>query len=283
MIKLQKDVAHGTWDYPFQVHRTALTDGLHLYPHVHEEMELTVITEGSGIFCISGRDYEVKAGEALFVPSGGIHLATARDASPAAFFSIVFSPACFVVSSGNRIYTKYIEPVLEHRLQFVEHISQGEPWARQIIELAKQIDSLYQAPDSELLCQSLLLNIWHLFFKHSVSSETSAVTAAHNKTLREAINYIHANYASKITVKDLARIAHISEGHFSRTFKEYMKTSPMEYLIEVRLHESAKLLLKNDTPVGEIALSCGFNDFSYYGKRFKEKYGHSPKDYRKHF
>ena len=56
-MELKQDVTHGTWDYPFQVHHTETSDGLYLYPHVHNEFEITCITKGQGIFYINNRKY----------------------------------------------------------------------------------------------------------------------------------------------------------------------------------------------------------------------------------
>ena len=59
-MELKQDVTHGTWDYPFQVHHTETSDGLYLYPHVHNEFEITCITKGQGIFYINNRKYSIK-------------------------------------------------------------------------------------------------------------------------------------------------------------------------------------------------------------------------------
>ena len=66
-MELKQDVTHGTWDYPFQVHHTETSDGLYLYPHVHNEFEITCITKGQGIFYINNRKYSIKEGDILFV------------------------------------------------------------------------------------------------------------------------------------------------------------------------------------------------------------------------
>ena len=59
--------------------------------------------------------------------------------------------------------------------------------------------------------------------------------------------------------------------------------SPLDYLIKIRIQESAKLLQKSDLPIGEVALNCGFNDFSYFGKHFKREMNCSPREYRKKY
>ena len=277
-MELKQDVAHGTWDYPFQVHHTELSDGLYLYPHVHNEFEITCITKGHGIFYINNREYPIKEGDILFVPSDNIHLANKILNTPSSFFSIVFSPDCFCASTQSHIYTKYIAPVMDGRVLFVPHLDNSVSWYNTAWELVKEIEATAAEADNELLCQSSLMKLWHLFFSHS--TEGNASPNIDSLRLKTAIDYMHTHFAEQITVHDLAKLSHMSEGHFSRTFKVYMKISPVNYLIQLRIDKSINLLQKSDLSIGEIALNCGFNDFSYFCKIFRKKMNCSPHDVR---
>lgn len=277
-MELKQDVTHGTWDYPFQVHHTETSDGLYLYPHVHNEFEITCITKGQGIFYINNRKYSIKEGDILFVPSDNIHLANKKLNTPSSFFSIVFSPDCFCASTQSHIYTKYIAPVMDGRVLFVPHLDNSVSWYNTAWELVKEIEATAAEADNELLCQSSLMKLWHLFFSHS--TEGNASPNIDSLRLKTAIDYMHTHFAEQITVHDLAKLSHMSEGHFSRTFKVYMKISPVNYLIQLRIDKSINLLQKSDLSIGEIALNCGFNDFSYFCKIFRKKMNCSPHDVR---
>lgn len=273
-MELIQDVTHGTWDYPFQVHHTMLSDGLYLYPHVHNELEITCITKGQGIFFINNQAYNVKEGDILFVPSDSIHLAKATTKTSASFFSVVFSPNCFCISAQSHIYTKYIAPVIDGRIHFTNHLNGSASWHKDAWKLAKDIENAASRTDTELLCQSSLLKLWHLFFSHSTPGKLTP--NIRSMSLKASIDYMHTHFSEHITVRDLANISHMSGGHFSRTFKDYMKISPLNYLIQIRIDESIKLLQKSNLSIGEIALRCGFNDFSYFCKVFRKKMNCTP-------
>lgn len=71
----QKESArHGETLFPMQKYITKLDL---VYPvvttHWHEEAELTLITEGEGLYQIDLVDYEVKKGDILFVPPLLLH------------------------------------------------------------------------------------------------------------------------------------------------------------------------------------------------------------------
>lgn len=282
-MKLQKDVTHGTWDYPFQVHHTNLSNGLSLYPHIHDELEITCITSGEGLFCIDGQDYHVKTGDIVFVSSSAIHLATPTNPMEASFFSIVFSPSCFCLAENNRIYTKYVAPILAQEFSFPEYLDGSEDWHSTVWDYAKEIEMASFLENGEMLCQSALLKLWNVLFTHGCPKHSKPIKETRSARLKDSIDFMHENFSRQIKISELSSISNMSEGHFSRVFKECMKTSPMEYLIGIRLKESARLLEKSDLSIGEIALSCGFNDFSYFGKHFRKVMNCSPREYRNRF
>ena len=167
---------------------------------------------------------------------------------------------------------------MDGRVLFVPHLDNSVSWYNTAWELVKEIEATAAEADNELLCQSSLMKLWLLFFSHS--TEGNASPNIDSLRLKTAIDYMHTHFAEQITVHDLAKLSHMSEGHFSRTFKVYMKISPVNYLIQLRIDKSINLLQKSDLSIGEIALNCGFNDFSYFCKIFRKKMNCSPHDVR---
>ena len=77
----------------------------------------------------------------------------------------------------------------------------------------------------------------------------------------------------------LASELNVSTSHLSRKIKSMTRHSFVEYVRELRLTRSEALLRKGELRVAEIAYSVGFQTPSYFIKRFKEKYGRTPKEY----
>lgn len=72
----------------------------------------------------------------------------------------------------------------------------------------------------------------------------------------------------------------------NRTYFARMMTAEFgmkfsDFLNQARLSYSAELLKSTDRSISDIALSSGFKDASYFGRRFKEKYGVTPIMWRK--
>lgn len=97
----------------------------------------------------------------------------------------------------------------------------------------------------------------------------------------EAVFYINTHYAEPITLEALALRSGYSPRHFARLFCTYVGSSPMRYLLELRLSRAAAMLSENRLTVTEIADSVGIGESSYFTKSFRARFGMTPTEYRK--
>ena len=96
-----------------------------------------------------------------------------------------------------------------------------------------------------------------------------------------AVQYIAEHYHETIEISKLAEITELSEGHFSRVFKQYTHMSPIEYITHLRIEHAKDLLLRNPPiPIAKIAKSVSYTSAAYFTKTFKAQTGLTPKEYR---
>lgn len=95
-----------------------------------------------------------------------------------------------------------------------------------------------------------------------------------------AEQYMEIHFNEKITVKRLAELGNVSVSSFNRIFKRELKMTPMEYLMNIRLEQSKKLLKRKEVPVIEIAIRCGFGSSAHFSASFKKVFGITPTEYR---
>lgn len=95
-----------------------------------------------------------------------------------------------------------------------------------------------------------------------------------------AIRYIHANYDSKIVLKELARKLAVSSAHLCRVFCDKYRLSPMQYLNNWRIHEAKELLKNTEMSITEISARVGFQSVHYLSRRFAARERISPLQYR---
>ena len=96
------------------------------------------------------------------------------------------------------------------------------------------------------------------------------------------IEYLHNHAHTKITLKTLSHLIHMSESETIKLFKQHVHQTPFQYLTNVRLERSINMLYGQQTyTVTEIAMACGFSTTSYFIQIFKNKYGMTPKQMQK--
>lgn len=131
--------------------------------------------------------------------------------------------------------------------------------------------------------ERLLKNIINIIVNELIRGQLEIVN---NKTIllkgsqiEEAINYMHQNYDEKITVSTLASLCKMSKTSFINIFRKETLYSPIDYLINIRIDKSKKLLRSYTKTVTEIALECGFNSLAHFSTCFLKKTGVNPKEY----
>ncbi|KMT22355.1 helix-turn-helix domain-containing protein [Clostridium cylindrosporum] len=97
--------------------------------------------------------------------------------------------------------------------------------------------------------------------------------------IEKIVNYMHQYFCEKITISKLAALCNMSESGFNKVFKEELLTSPMDYLINIRIEKAKKLLRSRSKSITEIALECGFNSLSHFSSCFTKNTSTTPREY----
>lgn len=95
--------------------------------------------------------------------------------------------------------------------------------------------------------------------------------------------YILTNYMNAVTNADIAAISGYHEYYLNRIFKKETGQSIHQFLLEVRLNAIREKLRNTDMPLSEIADTSGFKSYPHMSVFFKERFGMTPKEYRKEF
>lgn len=102
--------------------------------------------------------------------------------------------------------------------------------------------------------------------------------------LAPAMRYLEEHYCDPALQNSaLAACAHVSEVYFRRLFKEAYRTTPRQYILDLRLKRAKELLESEAMPVGHVAEACGFSGVYHFCRAFRAATGLSPTDYRRRF
>lgn len=95
--------------------------------------------------------------------------------------------------------------------------------------------------------------------------------------------YIRQHFHLPVTNAHLSEKLHFHYNYLTRCMKEAYGVTPSEYVLECRLEQAKRLLLKTDWPMPRIAEEVGFEYASYFSRCFMRRNGLSPLQYRKQF
>ncbi|MFJ5665962.1 helix-turn-helix domain-containing protein [Micromonospora chalcea] len=102
-----------------------------------------------------------------------------------------------------------------------------------------------------------------------------------NRAMLRARDAMDRAYAQPLDIAALARIAHVSEAHFIRTFRATFGETPHRYLQRRRVERAMALLLETDRDVTDICLAVGFNSLGTFSRTFHGIVGESPSTFRR--
>ncbi|TXK85903.1 response regulator [Paenibacillus sp. N3.4] len=124
----------------------------------------------------------------------------------------------------------------------------------------------------------LLAWIWHTVEKAMDQAETVDEATSVIESVKQYI-VVHLDQ-SELSREELAKHVYLHPDYLSRFFKKETGVSITDYLLQERVNLAKELLCKSDMPIGSIALSVGYSNFSHFSKMFKKVANLNPNDYR---
>jgi AraC-like DNA-binding protein len=109
----------------------------------------------------------------------------------------------------------------------------------------------------------------------------SKVTPLPRWRLKRVQDYVAANIGERISLPELASVAGLSRMHFAAQFRAATGCRPHEYLLLCRIERAKAMLLQQDMPIVEIALSVGFQAQAHFSTVFKRLTSQTPLGWRR--
>lgn len=222
---------------------------------------------GAGNLIIDGISYPQKKGSLFYLASG----------IPHEYYPMVEDEwsTCWVVFRGAYL-TELLQGIGLERFAYHADLV-GEEIEKifcQMLSAAK--DPVNGDEKCSVLVYEYIIAVRQAFLAKERYGERTA-----GGMVEKAIIYMNENYASDITLEQLADISEVTKQHFCRVFKEKMKMRPMEYLARKRISVARGLLVSTKLSVSEIGRAVGYDSLTYFGMVFKKYEGISPTDCRK--
>ncbi len=116
--------------------------------------------------------------------------------------------------------------------------------------------------------------------KSSTRRKTSIGKNLKDYYINDAIEFIENNYFNAITVEDVAAFCNLNRSYFGKIFKDSLRITPQEFLINYRTTKACEYLETTDMLIGEISRLVGYPSQLHFSRAFKKVNGISPREWR---
>ena len=279
---------HGTLSFPFQVYPaldgSEAGDSDFIPYHWHPELEVIEVDSGRVSLTISDHVYEGTRGDIFFAASEELHEIRAAGRENQ-FRSFVFAADFLQFARADETEFALLEPLAQGKLRFSTCIRAGEPGQAEVRTLLAQIVRAWQqqAPGCQLAVKAALLGIVAVCAQYGRLEGRSMRPGADYKArqLREIVGDLGEHFTARLSLTEVAAHFGLSPQYFSTFFKENFGRTFTQHVNSLRIEQAARLLRETDLPVMDVGFTVGFDNFSYFIKRFRSVYGVSPSHYRK--
>jgi AraC-like DNA-binding protein len=250
--------------------------------HSHDSYELFLPIAGSLAFDVEEYRYTVERGSVLILPPFVTHRLIVREREPLEYLYVQFTPKAMPDAADLQDTVKALFHGLEEGKQRMRRLS-AESFAfvhgaikRLCISGTKEVHEQFFRILSPLLREILLYGTPVNGKYGGLSKEGSRKTALTD----QIIEYVSRHYADIQDLSFVAEVFHYSTVHVNSLFKARLGVSLWRYILHVRLDRACDMLV-GGARADEVALSCGFKDYSTFYRMFKKCYGITPTECRR--
>jgi len=280
---MQKDttiVAYGEEEEDFYLHHQYRTKPFERTSHVHRTYEIYYQILGQRNYFIKDRTYPVGPGDLVFVDKYEVHKAS--DCGPPGQERIVLNFSDGYACANGGLLPPEVFELFRARPPVYRMKPQEQIFAQSLFDkMTREI--VRKEPGFEAYLRILLIELL-LFSSRLMRSRTAPEdgkpNAVHQKVSR-IVQHINEHYSEPLSLRETARLFHLSPYYVSRTFKEVTGFTFVEYVNLTRIKEAQRLLRETNGKIIEIAAAVGMENIGHFDRTFKKITKMTPFGYRK--
>ncbi len=220
------------------------------------------ITKGSVEFVTSTKKIAAQEGDLIYIPEGTRYVSHWHGTPQICFYSIHFRPLETAVPLWRMLPMSRI-PLSD---------ASG---TRAVIE---RMTAVSQGPLEE---QAEAYALYYRLASLVLEALSEQKVRRFPDPLHTALSYINEHCAELQSVREIARACFLSESRLFHLFREYLHTTPISYLNNLKIQMAVEQLKKTDASISQIAASLNFHSDYYFRKVFRQITGVLPSRFRK--
>jgi YesN/AraC family two-component response regulator len=247
--------------------------------HVHDYFQIVFLLQGNLIHHVENKSAMLSAGDVFILPPNLPHYVE-KNSPSVDFYSLSFMPACFQSpKESNKLlldFLYYLESASFEQIQAKVSLSyEDSRFTQLMLERIWEEFEGKKAGKMEIIKEStsVLLSLFaRVYFEEKAEK---LVTKENRQLVMHCAAYIRNHFDEDITLSEMARRSAMSKTGFCTMFSSIVGTSFKDFLNRVRIEKATEYLLAEEK-IGNVAISCGYSDFSTFYRNFKKYRGISP-------
>lgn len=258
---------------------------VHFPKHRHNYVEVIYMCQGTTTHILNGNQVVLEEGDLLFLnPNAVQEILPAGESDIAVNFIVLpefFDTAFSMMDGEENLLKDFLIGALcgkdEDTSYLYFHVAGILPVQNLIENMVWTFfyDSSNKRSCNQITMGLLLLQLLNYMDKMELGNRQFDTELTGN-----VLSYVDEHYKNG-TLSELAEMMGYDVYWLSREIKKRMGRTYKELLLSKRLQQAAYLLSKSSLPVTDIIELVGYDNSSYFYRKFKERYGVSPKEYRK--
>ena len=257
---------------------------VHFPKHRHNYVEVIYMCKGSTTHIIDGNEVVLEEGDLLFLnqnatqeilPAGADDIAINFIIQPQ-FFDRTFE----MIGADDNLLRDFLVGSLcedSRRTSYLYfHVADVLP-IQNLIE--NMIWSLLHNQINKRSCNQLTMGLLFLHLLNHMEKMETGGKAYHQEFEVQVLNYVETKYKDG-SLAELAELMGYSVYWLSHEIKKRTGKTYKELVQTKRMNQAAYMLTNSRVPVAEIIRMVGYDNTSYFHRKFKERYGISPKEFR---
>lgn len=253
--------------------------------HVHDFIEINYMYSGSCEQTINGKTNLLKKGQMTLIDTNTPHslgytgendimmnIIMSKDYLNSQFFS--------KLTNDNLITSFFINALNDNHTQLNYMIFNTENNERLQNFLHELILEYYQPSlqSRDIMNSLFVLIVLDMMNTLDTDINLYSFNEPHSIVVT-ALQYIERNYLT-CTLESTANHVHVNPCYLTSLLKKHFHKSYKEIIIQLRMNQATKLLLETQKPISDIARECGYQNLTFFYRKFNEIYQCSPKEYR---
>lgn len=240
--------------------------------HRHSDWEFTSTTDGKGVNIVNGAAYPLMPGDFLLLGPQHVHQFVSDT-------PIKRRDVCISVEKMQQIadtlQSGLYETLIRRQKPIVVKLNLET--FNEIHSRLNKLDPIGQ--NNEDFCSILASIVYYLlgfYIEHKFEKNLP-------ENILSFLQRISDPDIFSMRINDIIKLSSYSHSHFIKLFKTHVGKTLIEYITELRISYAARLLSSTDMNIITISSKVGYDNQSFFARKFKEKYHVSPVEYRNSF